>query len=70
MVNNGKKEVPVNKPGWAAAKGQAMAEVSKVMPGKAKPAPVDKPAGDNGIMQSMSAKMDTMMAMLEKLIAG
>ena len=67
---NGKTVVPVNKPGWAAAKGQAMAEVSKAMPSKAMPAPMDKPAGTNDMMMGMDAKMDTMMAMMEKMIAG
>lgn len=70
MANNGKAVAPVNKPDWAGAKGQAMAAVSKAIPSKAMPAPMDTPMGTNDIMQGMSAKMDTMMAMMEKMIAG
>ena len=67
---NGKMGTPANKPGWAAAKGQAMAEVSKAMPNKAMPAPVDKPAGTNDMMMGMMGKMDEMMAMMQGMMAG
>jgi hypothetical protein len=72
MINNGKTVVPVNKPGWVAAKGQAMITASKAIPStnKAMLAPMDKPAGTNDIMQGMDAKLDTMMAMMEKMMAG
>ena len=63
----------VNKPNWAGAKGQAMAEVSKTMPPKTMPGinkAMPAPMGTDDMMQGMSDKMDTMMAMMEEMIAG